>query len=159
MALSMSQASVPHFLRGFENLTAFLKKGEAQDPGLAAARLAPDMLPLTGQVQRASDTAKGCIARLSGADNPGFADEEQSFADLYARIAKTVDFIKSVPASKIDGSEERAVSLKGGGRTFEFKGLDYLQRHALPNFYFHLTTAYAILRHNGVALSKRDFLG
>lgn len=159
MPLSMSQASVPHFLRGFGQLTVILKKGEAVDPGLISARLAPDMLPLSGQVQRASDTAKGCVARLSGADNPGFADDEKSFADLYARIEKTVDFIKSVPASRIDGSETRQVELKAGGKIFEFTGLDYLQRHAIPNFYFHITTAYAILRHEGVAIGKRDFLG
>lgn len=159
MSLSMSQASVPLFLRGFDNLAAFLKKGEEQDASLVEARLAENMLPLTGQVQRASDTAKGCIARLAGADNPGFADEEKTFADLYARIAKTVDFIRSVPASQIDGSEARAVVLKAGGKSFEFTGLEYLQRHALPNFYFHVTTAYAILRHKGVALSKRDYLG
>ena len=159
MPLSMSQASVPHFLRGLDLLAAFLKKGEAKDPALAAARLAPNMLPLTGQVQRASDTAKGCIARLSGTENPRFADDEKTFAELYARIAKTVEFVKSVPAERIDGSETRPVVVMGGGKPFEFVGLDYLQRHALPNFYFHVTTAYAILRHNGVALSKRDYLG
>lgn len=159
MPISMYQLSAPAFLRGFDNLAAFLKKGEAQDAGLAEARLAENMLPLTGQIQRASDTAKGCIARLAGIESPGFADEEKTFADLYARIAKTVDFIKGVPAAQLEGSETRTVVLKAGGKAFEFTGLDYLQRHALPNFYFHVTTAYAILRHNGVALSKRDYLG
>ncbi len=159
MPLSMSQASVPHFVRGFGQLVVILKKGEAVDPGLVSARLAPDMLPLSGQVQRASDTAKGCIARLSGAENPSFADDEKSFADLYGRIQKTLDFIQSVPAAQIDGSEARSVAVKGGGKIFEFVGLDYLQRHALPNFYFHVSTAYAILRHHGVALSKRHYLG
>lgn len=159
MPLSMSQASVPHFIRGLGQLETILKLGEAADPGLAAARLAPDMLPLTGQVQRASDTAKGCIARLSGVENPRFADDEKTFADLYARIGSTLDFIKSVPTEKIDGSETRHVEVKGGGKIFEFIGLHYLQRHALPNFYFHVSMAYAILRHNGVALSKRHYLG
>lgn len=159
MPVSMYQASVPLFLRGLENLTGILKKGEAKDAGLASARLAPDMLPLTGQIQRASDTAKGCVARLSGAENPSFADDEKTFADMYARIAKTADFIKSVPAAQFDGSETRQIAIKGGGKTFEFVGLDYLQRHALPNFFFHVAIAYAILRHHGVELSKRDYLG
>jgi hypothetical protein len=159
MPLSMSQASVPHFIRGLGQLEVILKLGEAVDPGLAEARLAPDMLPLTGQVQRASDTAKGCIARLSGAENPRFSDDEKTFGDLYIRIGSTLDFIKSVPAEQIDGSEARHVEVKGGGKIFEFTGLHYLQRHALPNFYFHISTAYAILRHHGVALSKRHYLG
>ena len=99
------------------------------------------------------------MARLAGLENPSFTDDEKTFAELYARIQKTLDFIHSVPAAQIDGSETRPVAVKGGGKIFEFTGLDYLQRHALPNFYFHVAAAYAILRHHGVALSKRHYLG
>lgn len=159
MPISMYQASIPAFVRGFGNLAAILRMGEARDVTLVGARLAPDMLTLAGQIQRASDTAKGCAARLSGLDNPAFADEEKSFADLQARIAKTVDFLNGIPAVRIDGSEDKDVEIKTGGGTLSFAGRDYLLTFALPNFYFHVVTAYDILRHNGVAVGKMDYLG
>jgi hypothetical protein len=155
----MYQASIPLFMRGFDRLSAILKKGEAGGAALVEARLAPDMLTLAGQVQRASDTAKGCAARLSGLDNPSFPDNEKSFAELQARIARTVDFLKSVTPDRIDGSEGKAIEIKAGGNVLRFKGEDYLLTFALPNFYFHVTTAYDILRHNGVPLGKPDYLG
>lgn len=159
MPLSMYQASIPLFVRGFDRLSAILKKGEAGGAALVDARLAPDMLTLAGQVQRASDTAKGCAARLSGLDNPSFADDEKTFADLQARIARTVDFLRSVTPDRIDGSEGKAIEIKAGGTVLRFKGQDYLLTFALPNFYFHVTTAYDILRHNGIPVGKMDYLG
>jgi hypothetical protein len=117
------------------------------------------MFPLTRQVQIACDTAKGAVARLAGADIPKHEDTEQTFAELKARIAKTLDFIESVPAAKVDGSEDREVVLKMRAGDMKFTGLEYLLGFAYPNFYFHVTTAYDILRHNGVELGKRDFLG
>lgn len=165
MPLTMSELSRPALERGLNALASILAKGHAyveakklDEAVLVQARLYPDMLPLTGQVQRASDTAKGAIARLSGTDNPSYPDTEASFGDLQARIAKTLDFIRTVPASSIDGSEDRVVELKAG-QTLTFKGKDYLLGFALPNFYFHVTTAHAILRHNGVEVGKLDYLG
>jgi hypothetical protein len=117
------------------------------------------MFTLTRQVQTASDHAKGATARLAGIEVPKFADEEKSFDELKARIAKTLDFIASVPAAKIDGAEERTISLKAGPNELSFKGQAYLLGFALPNFFFHVTTAYDILRHNGVAIGKGDFIG
>ena len=166
MTISMYQVLVPVLLRQFGTLSAVLTKAEAHakatgiDPAtLVSARLAPDMLPLSGQIQIASDSAKGAVARLSGVDAPSFADTEVSFADLYARIAKTIAFIDSVPADKIDGTEERHIELKAGPRTFEFSGQEFLLHFVLPNFLFHCTVAYAILRHNGVEIGKMDYLG
>jgi hypothetical protein len=155
----MYQASIPLFMRGFDRLSAILKKGEAGGAALVEARLAPDMLTLAGQVQRASDTAKGCAARLSGLDNPSFPDDEKTFADLQARIGKTADFLRGVPPDRIDGSESRPIEIKAGGTVLRFTGQDYLLTFALPNFYFHVTTAYGIPRHNGVPLGKSDYLG
>jgi hypothetical protein len=146
-------------MRGFDRLSAILKKGEAGGAALVEARLAPDMLTLAGQVQRASDTAKGCAARLSGLDNPSFPDDEKTFADLQARIAKTADFLRGVTPGRIDGSESRPIEIKASGTVLRFTGQDYLLTFALPNFYFHVTTAYGILRHNGVPLGKSDYLG
>ena len=166
MSLSMYQASVPVFLRLFGNLAAILKKAEADavarkiDPAvLLAARLAPDMHPLMRQVQIASDAAKAAVARLAGLEAPSMPDTETSFAELQARIARTVDFVGSTTQAQIDGSEEKPILLKFPGREFTMTGQDYLLQFALPNFYFHVTTAYAILRHNGVALGKMDFIG
>jgi hypothetical protein len=122
-------------------------------------RLIADMFPLSRQVQIACDTAKGAVARLAGVEVPKHDDTEQTVAELKARIAKTLDFIGSVPAAKIDGSEEREVVLRLGGQERKFTGLQYLLGHAWPNFYFHVTTAYNILRANGVELGKRDFIG
>jgi hypothetical protein len=161
MPLSMSQASIPLFVRALRNLSEILKKGEAHPDAasFAEARLYPDMLTLAGQIQRASDAAKGCAARLSVTPAPSFPDEEKTFAQLQERIQKTIDYLKSVPSSSIDGSEERAISFKAGKNEYNFTGLQYLQGFAIPNFFFHVTVAYAILRHKGVPLGKMDFLG
>lgn len=166
MPLSMYQASNPAFLRILANLSEILKKAEAYaaekkiDPSvLINARLAPDMLPLSRQIQIASDGVKGCAARLAGIEVPSFADTETNFEELQARITKTADFLKSISPAQIDGSEERDIQLKVGGRELNFKGRDYLFNFVIPNFYFHVTTAYAILRHNGLAIGKMDYLG
>lgn len=166
MSISMYKASAPIFLRMLGNLDAFLEKAEANakergfEPNLfVTSRLAPDMLPLSAQIQLASDSSKGAMARLSGGTAPSMADTETTMAELRMRIAKTVDYVKSVPAGAVDGSEERDVVLKFPNGEMTFKGLQYLTGFALPNFLFHVTTAYAILRHNGVPLGKLDFLG
>lgn len=161
MPLSMSQASIPLFVRALRNLSEILKKGEAHPDAasFAEARLAPDMLTLAGQIQRASDAAKGCAARLSATPAPSFPDEEKSLAELQQRIQKTIDYVNSVPASAIDGSEEREINFKAGPNEYKFTGVQYLQGFAIPNFFFHVTVAYAILRHKGVVLGKMDFLG
>lgn len=161
MPISMYHASIPLLVRGLKSLSAILDIGakHADGEALVEARLAPDMLTLTGQVQRTSDTAKGCAARLAGIDNPSFPDTEKTFADLQARISKTIDFLASLKPAQIDGSETKTVELKAGPQTLTFTGESYLTTFVLPNFYFHVTTAYAILRHKGVALGKRDYLG
>ncbi|MDE2023350.1 MAG: DUF1993 domain-containing protein [Gammaproteobacteria bacterium] len=166
MSLSMYQASVPVFIRALTNLSAILKKGDAYaqakkvEPAvLVNARLFPDMFALVRQVQIASDTAKGCAARLAGQEPPSFADQEQTFAELYARLDKTIAFLKTLKPAQIDGSEERAIELKMRDRTLHTKGREYLLERALPNLFFHVTTAYGILRHNGVEVGKHDFLG
>ena len=166
MGFSVYDASVPVFSAMLANLASVLEKGEENaisrkiEPSVFLnARLAPDMLNLTKQVQIATDHAKGCVARLAGIEVPKFEDNEQSFEELRARIAKIIAFVESVPAAHIDGSEERDISLKAGGKEMSFKGLPYLLGYALPNFYFHLVTAYNILRHNGVEIGKRDYIG
>lgn len=165
-ALSMYALSIPQLTRALGNLSHVLGKAAADcktrgiDPSvLVNARLAPDMLPLSKQVQIASDISKGCAARLSGVEPPAYEDNETSFEQLQQRISRTLDYIGSVEAAKIDGSESRQVTLKLRGEPATFDGLTYLQYFVLPNVYFHCTTAYAILRHNGVALGKPDFLG
>lgn len=166
MPLSMYQASVPGFIRGLNNLSAILTKAEAYagtkkiDPSVFInARLAPDMYPLSRQVQIATDGAKGCAARLAGIDIPSYEDNETTFAELQARIAKTITFLKSVSAAQIDGSEERKITFKLRGGEIQFLGQPYLLTFVLPNFYFHLSTAYDILRHNGLEIGKPDYLG
>ena len=161
MSISMYRASIPVFVRALNNLSAILKKGEAHEGSASfiEARLAPDMLTLAGQVQRASDSAKGAVARLGGIDNPSFADTEKTFAELQARIRKTIDFLQSAKAEQIDGSEQKKIEFKAGSRELKFTGSDYLLGFALPNFYFHVTTAHAILRHKGVQIGKMDYLG
>ena len=166
MKLSMHAMSADVFTHTLGCLAAFLEKGQASarqrkfEPAvLLAARLAPDMFPLTRQVQVACDLAKNSLARLAGHEPPRFADTETSFEELHARIARTLDYLKSIPADALEGAETRDVKVPAGKRTLEFKGLDFLERWALPNVFFHVTMAYAILRHNGVELSKRDFLG
>jgi hypothetical protein len=161
MSISMYRASIPVFIRALGNLSAILKKGEAHEGSASFidARLAPDMLTLAGQVQRASDAAKAAVARLGGIDNPSFADTEKTFAELQARIKKTVDFLQGVSPDKIDGSEQKKIEFKAGQRELKFTGTDYLLGFALPNFFFHVTAAYAILRHKGLPIGKMDYLG
>ena len=166
MSISMYQTSVATFISMLGNLAAILEKGVAFgetrkiDPTtLPATRLFPDMLPLARQIQIATDNAKGCAARLAGQQPPAFEDNEKTMADLIARLNKTIDYLKSFSAAQIDGSEDRDISLKVGGYEMKFKGQPYLLTFALPNFYFHVTTAYNILRHCGVDVGKQDFLG
>ena len=166
MAIELYDLTVPAFLRGFAALSAFLTKAESWaaendvDPAdLLTARLHDDMAPLTAQIQRASDTAKGAAVRIGGIANIPMADEEATFADLQTRIARTVEFLKAVPTEAMNGQEERAVTLATPGRTVDFTGLSFAQGFALPNFYFHVTTAYAILRMKGVPIGKLDYLG
>jgi len=166
MKISMYQASAPRFANALRNLSAILDKAQAHaeakklDPAvLGGLRLIADMFALSRQVQIACDTAKGAVARLAGVEIPKHEDTEQTIPELKARIAKTLDFLGSVPAARIDGSEDREVVLKVRGQDVKFYGLQYLLGHAWPNFYFHVTTAYNILRANGVELGKRDFIG
>ena len=165
MALSMYQASVPAFQQILSCQTAILDKAAAYatakkiEPSVILnARLFPDMFPFTRQVQIMCDFAKGASARLAGAEVPSYADTEASFDELKQRIAKTQGFIGGFKAAQIDGSEARDISLKIGGQEMNFKGRDYLVNFVMPNFFFHATTAYAILRHCGVELGKRDFM-
>jgi len=162
----MYQASAPRFANILRNLSAIIEKAEAhcaarkiEPAALTGDRLFPDMFPFTRQVQIACDTAKGATARLAGVDIPKYEDTEQTFAELKARIAKTIDFVESVSAAKIDGSEDKEVVLQMRSGERRFKGMQYLLGHAYPNFYFHVTTAYNILRHNGVDVGKADFIG
>ena len=166
MAISMYQVSVPVFLKTLANLAAILDKGAAFaatrkiDPSvLLAYRLAPDMLNLTRQVQIAADHAKRAPARLAGIEAPVYEDNETSFADLKARIDKTIAFVNTLKPAQIDGSEARDITLKIGGSSQTLSGQAYLLHNALPNFFFHVTTAYAILRHCGVEIGKKDFIG
>ncbi|WP_437636535.1 DUF1993 domain-containing protein [Sorangium sp. So ce854] len=166
MAISMYQASVPALVRLLGNLSAILTKAVAYAEAkkieprvLLDARLAPDMLSLTRQVQIATDTAKGCGARLAGVDVPKYEDNESSFDELQARLAKTIAFLNGLRPEQIDGSEDRDVTIPTRNQPLTFKGLPYLLYFVLPNFYFHVTTAYAILRHNGLDVGKMDYLG
>lgn len=166
MTLSMYQASVPVFIRSLTNLAAILKKAESYvtvkkiDPSvLINARLAPDMFPLARQVQIASDLAKGCGARLAGVEVPSYEDTEKTFDELQARINKTIAFLNTFKPAQIDGTEAKDIKVKAGPRELEFKGQDYLLTFAIPNVFFHVTAAYAILRHNGLEIGKADFLG
>lgn len=164
--ISMYQTSVPVFLRSLTALSAILDKAAAQcetdgrEPSeLINARLAPDMFPLAGQVQVATDHAKGATARLAGREIPKYEDDETTFEALKARIAKTMTFISSVEAAEIDGSEEKEVTLLRRGQSRTFAGQQYLIHFALPNFYFHVITAYAILRQSRIVIGKADFMG
>jgi hypothetical protein len=165
MTLTIYQASVPVFERSLKALSACIDKATAHaearkiDPStLIADRLYPDMFPFSRQVQLASDHARGAPARLAGIDFPKFDPTESSFADLKGRIAKSLDFVASIDKTALDGAEDRELTLPVGGKERIFTGYSYLFTHALPNFFFHVTTAYDILRHNGVELGKRDFL-
>jgi hypothetical protein len=166
MKLSIYQASVPRFANTLRNLSAILDKAQAHaeakkiDPAvLGGMRLIADMFPLSRQVQIACDSAKGAVARLAGIDIPKHEDTELTPPQLKQRIAKTIDFILSVKPEQMEASEEREVTLKLGGKDTRFTGLQYLFGHAYPNFYFHVTTAYNILRANGVDIGKRDYIG
>ena len=166
MTISMFQASVPRFASMLKNLAAILDKAAAHcearkiDPlALTSFRLYPDMFALSRQVQIACDTAKGAVARLAGVEIPKHEDTEKTFDELKARIAKSLDFIAAAKPAQIDGTEDKEVVLKLQGKDVSFRGMQYLLGFAWPNFYFHVTTAYAILRHNGVELGKRDFIG
>ena len=166
MTLSMYRASVPVFLRGLDVLSVLLDRAVAQGAAdgfdaaeLVAARLAPDMLPLSGQIQRASDSAKFAAARLTETQPPRFADDETSLADLQRRIAVTADYLGGFRPEQFDGSDLRDVAYSAGGRPRTAKGGDYLLEFALPNFFFHVATAHDILRHNGVVVGKREYLG
>ncbi len=167
MAVTMYQATVPAALRMLTSLSAILDKMVAHceakkiDPAvLLTYRLAPDMFNFTRQVQVVTDQAKGLPARLAGIEVPAYPDTETTVGELKARIAKTIDFIKSIPAERVDGSEEKEIVLKlRADFELKFSGLNYAFGFVLPNLYFHATTAYDILRHAGVPLEKRDFLG
>jgi hypothetical protein len=162
----MYQASIPVFIRSLNNLSAILKKAEAHalakkiEPDVFInARLAPDMYPLARQIQIVTDVAKGGVARLAGVEVPSFPDTEKTFPELQARIAKITEFLNAFKAGQIDGSEDRKVTLKIGGQEMSFTGQVYLLNFVLPNVYFHTSITYAILRHNGVDLGKKDYLG
>ena len=166
MTISMFQASVPRLINALNNLSHILDKAQAHidakkidASALIQFRLYPDMLNFTRQVQIASDTAKGVIARLAGVEIPAYEDNEQSIADLKARIAKTIAFIQGFKPEQIDGTEDKDIITKRGEKETHYKGMQFLLGHAIPNVYFHTTTAYAILRHNGVDVGKRDYLG
>jgi hypothetical protein len=166
MAISMHSASVPIFVRMLGNLTTWLDKAESHAAArkfdtsvYLSARLAPDMLPFTNQIQIACDAVKFGVARLAGVEAPKFADDEASLADLRTRVRNTIDLIQSVPAAQIDGTEGKDVVVPRRDGSMTLKGESYLKNFVLPNFFFHVTTAYALLRHNGVELGKADFLG
>ncbi len=167
MPISMHSASVPIFVRTLNNMLLWLDKAEAHaearnfDPdNYLALRLAPDMLPFTRQIQIASDSVKNGVARLAGVEPPKWADDEASLDALRARIRKTIEYAESVAAEKIDGSEEREIQLPAGpDRTIPFSGEAFLVHFSLPNFFFHATMTYALLRQGGVELGKMDFLG
>ena len=167
MTLSIYSASVPVFERMLGNMLAWLDKAKAHAEAkkfdtavYLHARLAADMLPFPRQIQIACDNAKGCVARLAGVEVPKFEDNETTLDELRARVQKTLDFIRSVPAERFEGAEQREIELPMRGREpMRFKGEDYLRHFALPNFYFHATTTYALLRHYGVDVGKTDFLG
>jgi hypothetical protein len=166
MPISMYQASVPRFVNILGNLSKILDKAQIHADAkkidtvaLTSYRLFPDMLPMSSQVQIACDTAKGVVARLAGVENPVHEDNETMLADLKARIAKTIAFIQTVTPEQIDGTEDKEIVIKRGDKETRYIGMQFLLGHAVPNFYFHVTTAYNILRHNGIEIGKRDYLG
>jgi hypothetical protein len=166
MSFSMYDATIPVLIRGLTVLSGYIDKAGSYatdnkfDPSvLVNARLAPDMSSLAGQVQRASDTSKGAIARLTGASVPGFPDTETTLDELKQRIAKTIDLLKAVKPQDLDGSESKPIELKFGKLAKTFRGDEYVTKFLLPNFFFHVTTAHDILRHNGLKIGKLDYLG
>ncbi|KFK96830.1 MULTISPECIES: DUF1993 family protein [unclassified Serratia (in: enterobacteria)] len=166
MSLSIYAHSPAQFIRGLQNLSSILKKAEQflhekqlAESTLLEARLAPDMFPLLRQVQITSDTAKGAVARLSGQEVPAMPDNEASFAELHQRIEKTIAYLQRFQAGDFADADGRTIKLQSKSREFSFTAEGYLLTFAIPNFYFHLTAAYAILRHQGVELGKMDYLG
>lgn len=166
MSITLYQTFVPLFKKMLNNLSAIMIKAEqyAQNKNihenvLIQSRLYPDMFPLVKQIQIATDLAKGGCARLAGVTIPVFEDNEVTFAEIQARISKTIDFLNTVTPEQIDGSEENAIQFSIRDREFHFNGQDYFTYWVLPNFFFHVTTAYDILRHNGLEIGKRDYLG
>src|SRR6201985_1477910 len=166
MSLSMYQASVPAYTQLLKSLSAILKKAEAHaeakkiDPSVfVTARLYPDMAPLSKQIQIATDKIKGVLSRLAGKEPPSWPDTETTFADLHKRLQTALDFAGSFKPEQIDGSEDKQVVLKIADQDMPFKGQQFLINFSLPNFYFHIVTAYDILRHNGVEIGKRDYMG
>lgn len=166
MTMSMYQASVPIFVRMLNNLAGILKKGETfaetkkiKPEGLLSSRLAPDMFPLSQQIQVATDVARRCVERLVGNELTSVEDNEKTFAELYDRINNTVSYLESIQPEQIDGTEGRPLTVKLRGHTINFQGMEFLLHFSMPNIFFHVTTAYNILRYNGVELGKPDFLG
>ena len=166
MSFTIYDASIPTMLRALTNLSTIMDKAVAQAKAedkplseLLDARLAPDMYPFPRQIQFASDAAKGCAARLAGIAPPAMPDTETTFPELQQRIAKTVDFLKSIKPEQVAGAEEREISVKFPQGEMKFTGRDFLIGFSLPNFFFHVTTAYALLRHKGINIGKMDFLG
>lgn len=162
MTFSLYDASVPMFVRGLNVLAGLIDKAAASgldEESLMQGRLAPDMLPFVSQVRIATDLAKGAVARLADVEPMVLADDETTLAQLRARIVRTIAYVESVGAAQFAGAETRAVQLKFPGMELNFEGAGYLTSFALPNFYFHVTTVYALLRHAGVALGKRDYMG
>lgn len=166
MTLSMYSASVPQFTRMLNMLLRLLDTAEAYaterkfDPNvLVSARLAPDMHPLAFQIQSATDRTKFFVARVSGKTPPSWPDDEKTFEDLRGRIQKALDYLAGFPEAEFANTDEKQIPLRVGGQETTMSGADYLVQNAYPNFYFHVTMAYAILRHNGVPLGKRDFIG
>jgi hypothetical protein len=166
MTLSMYQASVPRFINILGNLSAILDKAQAHvdakkldETALTGFRLYPDMLPMARQVMIVTDTAKGLAARLAGVDIPIYDDTEKTLAELKARIAKTIAYLQTFQPAQIDGTEDKEIVIKRGDKETRYTGMQFMLGHAVPNFYFHVTTTYAILRHNGVEIGKRDYLG
>lgn len=166
MSISMYQASVPRFVHMLGNLSALLDKAQAHvdakkldETALTGFRLYPDMLPMARQVMIVTDTAKGCAARLAGVTPPVYEDTEKTLAELKARIAKTVAYLQTFQPAQIDGTEDKEIVIKRGDKETRYGGQQFMLGHAVPNFYFHVTTTYAILRHNGVDIGKKDYLG
>ena len=166
MPVSMTQISLPIFVRHLNGLAGCMKKAQAlyaekkyDEASLLNYRFYPDMFSFARQVQAATDHARNCTALLAGVEAPKFEDNEKSLADLIARVEKTVAWLNSVKAEQLDGSEAKPVTVKMRDRELNFKGLELLLNRSMPNFYFHATTAYDIIRHNGVEIGKRDFMG
>lgn len=166
MTLSMYQASVPRFVNSLGNLSVILDKAQAHvdakkldETALTTFRLYPDMLPMARQIMIAGDTAKGLVARLAGVEIPVYDDTEKTLAELKARIAKTIAYLQTFQPAQIDGTEDKEIVIKRGDKETRYTGMQFLLGHATPNVYFHVTTTYLILRHNGVEIGKRDYLG